>query len=155
MDLFFVRHGLAVDKAIPDMTRPLTREGVRRTRKVAEFLKSHGVYWEMLLTSPLVRALETAHVLQDAGLSKQLEIFAPLAPGGDFRLFQDWLNEQEPKSTAALVGHRPDLGLWVEQLVYGQASGKLVLKKSGVARVLWEPDQAELLWLLTPGLMEA
>jgi len=151
MDLFFIRHSNAVDRSdLPDLTRPLTQEGIDRAQRCARLLKNLGVKWDILLTSPLVRALETAHILQEAALAQRLEVYQPLIPGGNFSQFQEWLKEQSPKSTLALVGHQPDLGYWVEMLLYGEAHGRIDLKKCGVARIWWEPSQAELLWLLPP-----
>ncbi|WP_287130360.1 phosphohistidine phosphatase SixA [Candidatus Cyanaurora vandensis] len=155
MDLYFVRHGLALDRSSsqPDMTRPLTREGMQRTRQMAHALKRLGVTWDLLLTSPVVRAMETALLLEEVGLTAALRVYAPLAPGGDITLFKDWLTTQEPLPTAiALVGHQPDLGHWIELLLYGQPYGQILLKKSGVARLAWQLEGAQLLWLLPPKL---
>jgi len=153
MDLYFVRHGIALDHADIDATRPLTREGIERTRQAADLLKKLEVSWDLLWTSPLVRAMETAFLFQDAGLVRTLKIYSPLLPGGDFTLFHTWLMTAESRpASLALVGHEPDLGHWIEQVLYGESKGCIPLKKSGLARVSWEPDQAELIWLLPPKL---
>jgi len=139
-----------------DATRPLTREGIERTRQAADFLKKLEITWDVLWTSPLVRAMETAFLFQDAGLVSALKIYSPLLPGGDFELFQAWLVTGENLPSAmALVGHQPDLGHWVERLLYGTSKGCLPLKKSGIARLDWQPQEAELLWLVSPKLFSA
>ncbi len=155
MDLYFVRHGRAVDvnHHASDQTRPLTNQGIERTYQVAVALRKLGVTWEVTLSSPLVRALETANIFEDVGLTQRVDLFAPLAPGGAFTDFKDWLSEQDQPRSLALVGHQPDLGFWIEELLYGQAQGRIALKRSGVARLEWSAGQAELLWLLAPKVL--
>ncbi len=151
MNLFFVRHGLAVADHLPDQTRPLTSEGIERTRAAAKFLKKNNLSWDVMLTSPLIRALETAQILQDAGVSQQLKIFTPLEPGGDFGRLK-YLTIEESIKSVALVGHQPDLGHWIEMMLFGKIQEKILLKKSGIAHLQWKKGEAELLWLLSPKL---
>jgi phosphohistidine phosphatase len=84
----------------------------------------------------LVRARETAAILQDIGLCSQVEKFASLAPDGDIHVWVSWLAAWRQNSSGnrglALVGHQPDLGNWAETLLWGDAKEKLVLKKAGV-----------------------
>jgi phosphohistidine phosphatase len=84
----------------------------------------------------LVRARETATILQDAGLASHVEEFAALAPDGNIATWLGWLEQrwqQEARDKSlALVGHQPDLGNWAETFVWGEAQEKLVLKKAGI-----------------------
>jgi phosphohistidine phosphatase len=138
MELYLIRHGIAADKDAyaNDEERPLTDKGRKKTDKVAKQLYEHGVRFDLILTSPLVRAKETAAILQEAGLSSQVEEFASLAPDGNIHEWVRWFNEKwqtaEGDRTLALVGHQPDLGHWAETLVWGNAQEKLILKKAGV-----------------------
>jgi phosphohistidine phosphatase len=156
MDLYFVRHGLAVERSAsePDVTRPLTPEGLDRTRKLAKLLKRMAVSFDMVLTSPLVRALETAQILVDGGLARELVIFPPLQPGGDFSLFKTWLAEH-PMSSVAVVGHQPDLGAWVELFLFGEIKQCIPLKKSGVACLELTKHETQLRWLLPPKILDS
>jgi len=155
MDLYFVRHGTAVERSedLPDTTRPLTHEGLDRTRSLARLLKRMGIRWDVLLTSPLVRTVETAQLLVDAGIASEIVLYPPLAPGGDFQLFKAWLGEH-PSGVVALVGHQPDLGAWLELLLVGESKGAIPLKKSGVARLEWQKTYGELRWLLPPKVLD-
>lgn len=137
MEVYLIRHGIAADKAAydNDEERPLTEEGRKKTRKVAVSIRDRGLHFDRILTSPLLRAKETATILQDIGLSSQIEEFSNLAPDGDIQAWVSWLIQQRQATndkSLALVGHQPDLGNWAETLIWGQAQEKLVLKKAGM-----------------------
>ena len=108
--VYLIRHGIALDRALSDQdeTRPLTEEGQKKTKKVAKALKETGIKFDRILTSPLLRARETADILKEKGLTETLETFSPLSPNGNI---QDWLNwwDNWQQETVALVGHQPDL----------------------------------------------
>jgi phosphohistidine phosphatase len=89
MNLLIVRHGIAVDRGDPaypwDDDRPLTAEGIHKFRIAARGLKALGVHPERIVSSPLVRARQTAEILRDAvAPSLDLDIEPHLEPGGDF-----------------------------------------------------------------------
>lgn len=138
MELYLIRHGIAADREAyaNDEDRPLTDKGRQKTGKVAKQLHQRGLRVDLILTSPLVRAKQTAVILQDAGLSSQVEEFLAIAPDGDIHAWVQWLEEwrqhNADSQSIALVGHQPNLGNWAEILVWGKAQEKLVLKKAGV-----------------------
>ncbi|NDJ17422.1 phosphohistidine phosphatase SixA [Myxacorys almedinensis] len=158
MDLYFIRHGLAGQHGdyANDRERPLTDEGKRKTRQVAQQLHGLGLRFDLILTSPLARAKQTAEILRAEGLGKQLEEAEYLAPGGDLQPWLNWLGTwRSPDKVLALVGHEPDLSTWAELLVWGNAHGNLVLKKAGAIAVTI-PDSgspiatSRLFWLTSP-----
>jgi phosphohistidine phosphatase len=136
--LYLIRHGIAAPKEdyAKDEARPLTAQGIEKTAKVAKRLRERGLHFDLILTSPLVRAKATASILQDAGLASQVEEFPALAPDGDIDAWVRWLEKRRQThgddKRLALVGHQPDLGNWAEILVWGEAQEKLVLKKAGI-----------------------
>jgi phosphohistidine phosphatase len=138
MELYLIRHGIAAerDAYANDEERPLTDKGRQKTGQVAKQLRERGLRFDLILTSPLVRARETAAILKDAGLGSQVEEFPSLAPDGDIHVWISWLEKRRKNAYSdrrlALVGHQPDLGNWAEALVWGDAQEKLVLKKAGV-----------------------
>ncbi|KPQ39035.1 MAG: phosphohistidine phosphatase SixA [Phormidium sp.] len=167
IQLYLIRHGIAADRnpqEYPDdRQRPLTDAGRKKTRKIAKRLKELGLNFDHLLASPLIRAQQTADILQNAKLSKIREVFPPLAPGGDV---QDWLTWQQrhyPDSkngdvAIAVVGHQPDLGHWAEQLIWGEPRGQLIVKKAGIIGVNLPDEgdsigQSQLFWLVPPRLL--
>ena len=159
MELYFFRHGIAEElKANQvDSNRRLTPKGKKKTTLIAERLQQVGLGFDVILTSPLVRAQETAQILLAQGLSPHLEIFSPLAPGSNIlEGFQSLSETYENRSgrCLALVGHQPDLDNWAATLVYGRVQEKLVVKKAGVIEVRLpqlnaEPGEGHL-FLLTP-----
>jgi phosphohistidine phosphatase len=143
MELYIIRHGIAGDrdpiKYPNDEERPLTEPGRARTKKVAQRLKEKELRFDIILTSPLVRARQTAEILQKEGLCDRLEEFTALAPDGDIQNWVNWWLESKynkENSCIALVGHQPDLGNWAEILIWGSSKEKLILKKAGIFGLL-------------------
>lgn len=140
MDIYFIRHGIAADPSEYeyDRDRPLTAKGREKTEQVAEKIRRIGVTFDLILTSPLVRAKQTAQILLEVGLTDLVEEFIPLSPGGNLQEFlQTWSESDYGKTEGAiaLVGHQPDLTDWAEQLIWGEIREKLILKKAGVIGV--------------------
>ncbi len=147
MEIYLIRHGIAEDrtKYDRDEQRPLTDKGRQKTKDVAQRLHHIGVKFNSILTSPLVRARQTAEILLEIGLSTQIEELPALAPDGNL---DDWVNwwqksvYNKSESYLALVGHQPNLGNWAETLVWGSSKGQLVVKKAGLIG-LRLPTQSE------------
>lgn len=137
MEVYLIRHGIAAERGTyaDDEQRPLTKKGFGKTTKVAERLLTIGVKFDLILSSPLVRADQTAEILKKVGLSPTINTFAPLKPNGDIKEWLQWLQSWQsdrPTETLALVGHQPDLGNWAEMLLWGTIKGQITLKKAGV-----------------------
>lgn len=142
MYLYLIRHGIAED---PDSTllnsidsdelRPLTKVGRRKISQVANKLTKLELTFDLIITSPLVRARQTAEILIHQQLSTKLELAQDLKPSGNLPA---WLMKWNARSTAtaistlALVGHEPNLSEWAELLIFGQVCHKLILKKGGI-----------------------
>lgn len=158
INLYFVRHGIAADREeyTEDAIRPLTSEGKRKSKQVAQQLFTLGVRFDLILTSPLVRARQTADILKAIGLSFQQEESTDLTPEGNIDSWLKWLQEWQNQggSSLALVGHEPNLGEWTEILVWGEAKGNLLVKKAGVIGMQLpesgSPIGRSLLFWLTP-----
>lgn len=138
-----LRHGIAVDREewtdSPDLARPLTKKGSRRTLQAARGLRMLGVRPELILTSPAIRALQTAKLAARAlhVPHRQLheeESLLPSAPPDDTLAALAALEVAE----VLCVGHAPRLDELLAALV-GLRSGQapLALKKSGAAIVAW------------------
>jgi len=136
MEVYLIRHGIAAERTEyeDDTVRPLTTEGRKKTEKVAKRFLEMGLSFDLILTSPLLRSLSTAEIMQKVGLSSRVEKFAPLAPDGSLQAWIHWWvssGYNRKGSKLALVGHQPDLGNWAETLVWGSSTEKLVVKKAG------------------------
>ena len=137
MELYLIRHGIAIERGIyaNDAERPLTDKGRQKTKKVAQRLYDIGVRFDLILTSPLLRASQTAEILQNVGLTKQVEESSHLAPVGNIQDWLNWLSQwgnSDAEKYLALVGHQPNLGNWAELLVWGKITGQIIVKKAGV-----------------------
>ncbi|MBW4614785.1 MAG: phosphohistidine phosphatase SixA [Desmonostoc vinosum HA7617-LM4] len=137
MELYLIRHGIAEERenGIKDEERRLTKEGRQKTEKVVQKLVKLGLKFDLILTSPLVRARQTAEILVETGLSSHLEESNYLAPDGQIsHWLRDWLEPKNysPNTQLALVGHEPGLTNWAEILLWGEIKAGLVLKKAGM-----------------------
>ena len=154
-DFYIFRHGEAQERGRgADETRALTGPGKAEVRRVARGLRRLGVSPEIILTSPLVRAEETAKIAADILKPESgLRICDALAPGGAHAVLFKELSSLG-RSRVMLVGHQPDLGELSSVLVWGSPYAGISFKKAGVARIVTAhlPPAAtgELRWLLTP-----
>ena len=157
MELYLIRHGIAQERdlAIKDNDRTLTKVGQDKTEQVAKRLYNLGLRFDLILTSPLVRSLQTAEIFT-VQLSSQLQVFTELAPNGNIHSVLNWLEQQNypPNSKLALIGHQPDLGAWASMLVWGEAKEALILKKAGIIGLnlptMRSPIGQSQMFLLTP-----
>jgi phosphohistidine phosphatase len=93
--LYLIRHGIAAERGTyaDDRDRPLTAKGRDRTERVAQRLSQLGIGFDLLLSSPLVRAYETAEILVYQGLAPYFTRHDALAPGGDLADWLTWLGD--------------------------------------------------------------
>ncbi|WP_414517380.1 phosphohistidine phosphatase SixA [Nostoc sp. PCC 9305] len=160
MELYLIRHGIAEDKGlgIKDEERSLTKEGRQKTEKVAQKLVKLGLNFDLILTSPLVRARQTAEILIAEKLSSQLEESSYLAHDGQISSWlKDWLEPRNysQNTQLALVGHEPDLTSWAEILLWGEVKASLVLKKAGMIGIKLPETgsplgRSQMFWLTPP-----
>ncbi len=157
MDLYLIRHAEAGDRAQwngDDAERPLTEEGHEQARQVGQGLRRRGVTLEALVSSPLVRARQTAEgVRQSLGDdAPELETCDALAPGGKRRKVARFLQRLEA-GTVALFGHMPDMGALAGWLI-GSRKAQIDLAKAGVALIRFDDEVAKgagkLVWMVTP-----
>ena len=156
MDLFIIRHAVAVDEG-DDSQRPLADKGKKKMRQIAKGLRSLGVDFDLILSSPYIRAKETAEILADVFKIKKIEFSDNLIPMGDPDLLIAEINEKYNAASIALVGHEPHLTALISLLVSEKAGVDITLKKGGVCRLsaddLHHTRKAALEWLLTPGIL--
>jgi phosphohistidine phosphatase len=159
-ELFLLRHGIAVDpgsSGMPDDVRPLTEKGIKRMREIACGLRALDLDLESIVTSPLVRARETAEIVVEAlGRSVRLETSSVLATGSDPATIERWL-ESRAEQRLMLVGHNPTLSDLVSLLVVGARKSPICeLKKGGIAALSHTQRSSglyELSWLAPPRLL--
>jgi phosphohistidine phosphatase len=158
MDLYLIRHAdaqpLGEGGIQDDAERPLTTEGHKQCGPLAAALQRQGVRLEAIVTSPLLRARQTAEGLRK-GLTApvpELHTCDHLAPGGKRRKLTRFLRGLGVPSVA-IVGHQPDLNLYAGWLI-GARAAQIELAKAGVACIHFEddPDKGDgvLTWMVTP-----
>jgi phosphohistidine phosphatase len=148
MQLYFLRHGEAdwPDWKKSDDERPLTDFGKKEMRDVAKFLARLNVQLNLIVTSPLPRALQTAEIAADY-LKPKLRKDESLAPGFGMSELRTVLKRHRAKALM-LVGHEPDF----TTVISGLTGASLKLAKAGVALLDVDPESEEgkLLWLFPP-----
>jgi phosphohistidine phosphatase len=158
MNLYLIRHAIAVEEYEDDSQRPLTDKGRKKMRSVAKGLRALGVEFDLILSSPYVRAAETAEILADVlKVKKDVQFSENLVPSGGPEALIAELNEKYKADSIALVGHEPFLSALIGLLVADNANADITLKKGGVCSLsaddLHHTRKASMDWLLTPGIL--
>ncbi len=162
MNVTLFRHGIAMsteDPACPaDPDRPLTEEGVERTRRAALGLRTLRVAPDLIISSDYVRALETARItaeVLDVSPRENLVRSAALHPTSDPREFLELL-DRTPCNDLLCVGHNPNLSGLLSELVGVSRRPFTWLKKAGAARIdlgLDARPPGRLVWLMEPKIL--
>ena len=164
MQLLVVRHAIAMEReewaktGRPDSDRPLTDTGRRRMRKNARGFQRIAPLPDLIVTSPWLRAADTARVIAETLGLAHMETLDAMLPDHAPADLAAWLNDRAQLSCVAVVGHEPHLGELVTWLLGG--SGSRVEFKKGGACLLQIDEKvakgsARLVWHLTPALLRA
>jgi phosphohistidine phosphatase len=160
-ELYLIRHGIAAargDEYPDDSKRPLTSRGISRLKKEAKALDDLGVELDLVITSPLVRARQTADVIAESLKSKPTVTTSDaLAPAGTPAGIMQELGKHARKARVALVGHEPNIGELAARLV--GARKPFEFKKGAICRIDFEvlPPKGlgELRWFVPPRMLRA
>jgi phosphohistidine phosphatase len=162
MNLYIVRHAIAVERGTPgyedDSQRPLTDGGLKKMKKITKGLDRLGIELDVILTSPYVRARDTAKILGDRfNMTDKIFFSENLIPPGNFEALVFEIHEKYDLANVALVGHEPMLSSLISWLMTGDINARMTLKKGGVAYLtsdsVFQDGRASLEWLLTPAQM--
>jgi phosphohistidine phosphatase len=157
-ELYLIRHGVAEERgdAWPDDSkRPLTDQGISRLRRSVRGILQLGVSFDVILTSPFVRAHQTADVVAGEFDPRPPVVqIDSLAPGGAYQGVLSDLAKQSRRRRIALVGHEPGLGALAGRL---SSSHALEFKKGAICRIdvatLPPSGPGAIRWFLTPKAM--
>ncbi|MBX3138717.1 phosphohistidine phosphatase SixA [Candidatus Obscuribacterales bacterium] len=161
MKIYVVRHGIAVEGLVRgisrDSERPLTDEGVAETEMVARALKKMAIKPDLIVASPLVRTQQTAKIIH-AELGGEFATSDTLAPGISIASVYKFLKKFEKAHDIFLVGHEPDVGEIVKDIVGGGFEFTLPFAKAGVCCVetsdLPATMPGTMKWLITPNVFK-
>jgi phosphohistidine phosphatase len=176
MELFILRHGEAGKRSASgnkDFARPLTVTGQKEVADIAASLKDLGIKFDLITTSPLKRAHQTAAIVaKKLRNEKIMEDWDELKPEGkSLDLYRKLssspqLKKQQQQSSVLVVGHEPYLSNMISEIIADATgngdhggSAHIVLKKAGLAMIRVNSSnsnkmQGELKWLLTPRHMK-
>lgn len=158
MELVFLRHGPAVDREDwkgDDADRPLTADGVDRTKEVIRGLKALKVKPDVIFSSSLLRARETAEIakkglITDAKVVPAEELVPDASPD---RLIAR-LSDLADKPVVLCVGHEPHFSATISTMVSGKTAASVEMKKAGACCIRFtgipKAGAGTLLWLVPP-----
>jgi len=163
MDCLLLRHGIAVERDEwegPDADRPLTYRGAERVAQVAVGLKRLDVQPTHVLSSPLIRAIETAKIAHSTlRVRSAAQIVDELVPDAPPDRLLSVLRDLPPESCVLCVGHEPHLGMVASVMLAGKHSTAFPFKKAGACLIELsipaKPGRGVLRWWLTPDQLRA
>ena len=154
MILYLMRHanaGLRRDNPVVDRKRGLVKEGKDQCMLMARVLSAVGAQIDVIVSSPLKRALQTAQFVgTELGYDAKVEISESLSPGSDYRIFQDLLAKYQDREGILVVGHNPNLFQFLGKLITGNGGAAIRLRKASIAKVDLEHHPPRLQWLIDP-----
>jgi phosphohistidine phosphatase len=161
MQLYIVRHGIAIDREDPkspaEAERYLTEEGVDKTKQVAKGVAALGIHADLVISSPYVRAMQTAEIFAGALAYPKSKIRSTdsLLPGAEPTAILRELAREKNVSSVFCFGHGPHVDGLLAAAV-GAPRHITSMKKAGVALVELKrlsPPNGQLVWLVTPKLI--
>lgn len=167
MELYILRHGEAgkrLQAGSKDSERALTVAGEEGVKQVAKAVLRLGVTLDLIVTSPLKRAYQTAAIVaKELKVKKRnMEEWDELKPEGKREKLYQKLSQFNQESSIMAVGHEPYLSTMIGEIVFGNEinnnnnnnNNSIILKKAGLAMIDLKSFQpkinGELVWLLTP-----
>jgi phosphohistidine phosphatase len=166
MNLFVLRHASAgtrrTNPAV-DVKRPLDKDGKRQCIQLAQVLNALTVNFDLIVSSPLKRSLQTAQLVgTETGYESPILISTALAPDATYPQFQRLLHECAAYENVMVVGHNPNITAFLTHLVCGhngqdgpRNQPRIRLRKGSIARLSMQRGPAALQWLLDPRIVKA
>lgn len=154
MFVYFLRHASAGQhKADPakDEKRPLDSDGIEQCYTIGRALAALDTHVDLILSSPLKRASQTASLVANELAYEDKIILTPsLRPDATYAKFTTLLDEHARHEAIMVVGHNPNLSEFLGRVIGGGGRAGIDLKKAAVARVEVDRRRGFLHWMLTP-----
>lgn len=157
MELYLLRHAIAYERGEVDVKsdseRPLSPDGIKKMKKVAEGMARLGLGFDRVVSSPYLRARQTAQIAAESvGFKKTIQFSEALTPESDVKSFFALVRSFENDEIILLVGHEPTISLFISALISPKWDTEVEMKKGSLCRVeiteTGEP-RGRLKWLLT------
>jgi phosphohistidine phosphatase len=160
MIVYFLRHANAGQKRVSpvqDEKRSLDKEGIEQCRYIGRLLTSVDTHVDMILSSPLKRATQTASMVgNEIDYEQRIELTPALRPTAAYASFRELIGQISGLEAVMVVGHNPNMSKFLSLMVSGGLSERAIeMKKGSVARVEMGPKRAVLNWLVTPRLVKS
>jgi phosphohistidine phosphatase len=158
MFVYFLRHANAGQKKLKnDDKRPLDKEGIEQSGNVGRLLSALDVHADLIISSPLKRALQTASLVgNELGYEEKIQIEPALRPSASFDAFRELLRNCGKLESIIIVGHDPNFSRFLSLLISNGSSDQIVdMKKGSVARVDYSSKRSKLDWMITPKIAKA
>jgi phosphohistidine phosphatase len=157
MNLLIIRHAIAEEAENPtetdDARRALTSAGRRKMRRIAKNLVRLVDHIDLLVSSPLLRARQTADIIAAIQPGSERDTTDTLVPGSDPQAFLSWIEKNGAAELVAVVGHEPHLGSLITFLLCGNVDSRVELRKGGACLLSLQSGPraggATVQWLLT------
>ncbi|HEY4048561.1 MAG TPA: phosphohistidine phosphatase SixA [Acidobacteriaceae bacterium] len=157
MNLYILRHASAgTRRANPtlDSKRPLDKEGKEQCLLVANYLNALKVQFDVIASSPLKRALQTASLVgTEVAYDSKILATDALAPSGTIAGFQQLISELSSHDNVLVVGHNPNLSHFLGAVTTSSGRLNVRLRKGGLARVDCSSRPGQLVWLVDPRVL--
>lgn len=139
MELIIIRHAVAEEreefkkKGLEDHFRPLTLKGRKKMQKVCVELRDHVKELDLIVSSPLTRARQTAEIISQIYFETKVVEAPELVPHSPPQAFLKWMRTQvRHAKRIAIVGHEPHLSSFASYMLTGKTESFIDLKKSGI-----------------------
>ncbi|MBA3915579.1 MAG: histidine phosphatase family protein [Acidobacteriales bacterium] len=158
MIVYFVRHasaGTHLSSPKKDEKRPLDKIGLEQSAQMGRALASMDVQVDLILSSPLKRAVQTASLVgNELGYEGSLLFEDGLRPNASYSDFRKMLQKHANKQMVMVVGHNPSLSQFLGKSICNKdCEASIDLKKGAAARV--DIEQRSMLWCITPRVVKS
>jgi len=154
MNLYLMRHanaGLRRDNPALDAKRALIKEGKDQCMLMARVLSAFKVQIDVIVSSPLKRAMQTAQFVgTELGYDGKVEISPALGLNADYAAFQQMLAKYANREGVLIVGHNPNLFQFLGRMITGNGGAAIRMRKGSIARVDMDRHPPLLRWLIDP-----
>ena len=154
MNLYLMRHanaGIRRENPALDAKRALVKDGKDQCILMARMLSALKVQADVIVSSPLKRALQTAQLVgTELGYEAKVEVSAALGPDADYAAFLRLVEKYSDREDVLMVGHNPNLFKFLGQLITGNGGAGVRMRKGTVARIAMDKHPPLLQWLIDP-----
>ncbi len=157
MNLYILRHASAGTRRanpVVDVKRPLDKEGKQQCLLVGSYLSALNVQFDRVISSPLKRALQTASLVgTETGYDTKIEISEALSPDASVQKFQDLVRSLDEYDNVLIVGHNPNLPIFMGSLLAPSGRLNIRVRKGAIARIDCTRLPGTLHWLVDPRIL--